>query len=653
MNNLIDKMKNLISELNKATVAYDAGATIMTDKSWDDKYFQLKELEDKTGIILNNSPTNKIIFETVSQLEKVTHDTNNPMLSLNKTKDINDIINFTNEHPSIVMFKMDGLSCRLIYENGELISAATRGNGYVGENILHNIKCVRNIPSHIPYKNRVIIDGEIICPVNEVPPEYKNARNFAAGSIRLLNSKESASRNLKFIAWDFIKGDNGANTLSEKLEELNKIGFECTDFYLIDNLKSSTENTKQETIEYIINDLKKNATELFYPIDGLVFKWDKKDDYDYAGITSHHPLGALAFKFYDESYPTSLLNIEWSLGRTGQITPIAICKEIEIDGTSVSRCSLHNISVMKDTLNSTGWIGQNVSVAKMNMIIPQIVDAESEPPQNVKFFEIPDVCPIWGNKTTIKSNNGIETLWCENPNCEGKFLNQLIHFVGKKGLDIKGISEAILNDLITWKWVECKNDLFNLARYRDQWIMESGYGVISVDKILSSIDSVKNNCSLEKFISSLGIPLIGITVSKDIAKRCGSYKRFRELIDDENFSFEEWDGFGEAMNHAIKDYDFTEADALAAIICPTVENKEQRTEDLIGKVFCITGKLKLYKNRAELVSEIESRGGKVTGSVSKNTNYLINNDIESTTEKNIKAKSLNIPILTEEDFKNL
>ena len=371
-----DRILELIEKLNKYTELYDKGIPAISDKEWDDMYFELSRLEAYANFYPENSPTQRVIYSVMNDLKKVKH--NHPMLSLDKTKDVEEIRKFIGDKTFIAMLKLDGLTCSLRYLNGQLVGAETRGNGIIGEDVLHNAMVIKNIPKRIPFTDgELIVDGEIICTNKDFEPfadEYKNSRNFASGSIRLLDSKECARRNLSFVAWDVFGDEYRDDFLSEKLYELKSYGFTTTP-YSTRNLKYY-DNKDGTELENIINNLQEFKK--IFPIDGLVFKYDTTDEYEAAGRTDHHFKGGLALKFYDEEYETTLEDIEWTMGRTGQLTPVAILTPIEIDGTEVSRASLHNISIMKETLHGKGWKGQRVKVAKMNMIIPQITSAEDE-----------------------------------------------------------------------------------------------------------------------------------------------------------------------------------------------------------------------------------------------------------------------------------
>jgi len=643
----MDKMKELIEKLNYHTKLYDEGHPVISDKEWDNMYFQLQELEKETGVCLPDSPTQKVDYQVISQLNKVQH--NHPMLSLDKTKDISEILSFVKDRSFIGMAKMDGLTCSLRYVNGKLVSAETRGNGIEGEDITHNAYVVNGIPKRIPYQDELIIDGEVICTYNdfeEFSDEYKNPRNFASGSIRLLDNAECAKRHLTFVAWDII-GHPNWEYLSSKLDYLKTINFITVPFF-IGGVGSNLDDLEQQS-----NFIKDECKKLGYPIDGLVFKLDICAEYEAEGRTDHHLKGGLAYKFYDEEYETTLQDIEWTMGRTGILTPVAILEPVEIDGTEVSRASLHNISVMEDLLDGYGWKGQQVYVYKANQIIPQISKAEKDIDRtdNKEYFGMPFTCPICNKETEIKQENESKVLYCANPNCEGKLLNRIDHFFGKKGLDAKGLSKATIEKLMDLGWINSIQDIFILYEHRNEWIKQPGFGAKSVDNILTAIKNCCY-CSLEAIICAAGIPLVGASVAKDLAKEFKTYDNFKEHCTNPDYDFSSLDGFGYEMNKSLKNYNFNELDYIVKnylIIENKIEIKENNKK-LENLTFCITGKITNWKNRDELVKYIEDLGGKCVGSVSANVNYLINNDIESTSAKNKKAKELHIDIIDEETF---
>lgn len=637
--------KQTLEKMAKWQKAYDEGHPVMSDKEWDDHYWSLIALEKRLGYSSPDSPTKRIVYDIKNELQKVEH--SHPMLSLDKTKDLNEIVSFITEHDWICMAKMDGLTCSLTYRGGRLVRAETRGNGVIGEDITHNAYVIPSIPKTIPIKEECVIDGEVICTYENFKSfenDYSNPRNFAAGSIRLLDNKECEKRNLTFVAWDWIKGWEAdtytleINMLSNKLFLLKDIGFTVVPW-------------AREGIEYGSNlddrmkIVKGYAEKEGYPIDGLVFKYNDCEEYEAAGRTEHHFRGGLAYKFYDELYETTLEDIEWSMGRTGVLTPVAIFKEIEIDGAKVSRASLHNVGIMNELLGQP-FFGQKLRIFRANQIIPQVYDAEDSP-YTISFMTIRQ-CPVCGEWLVRKDNDGVITLNCPNDACEGKLLNKLDHFCGKKGLDIKGLSKATLEKLMNWGWVNNIEDIFELHFMVEEWRQKEGFGVKSVDNILAAIEASRN-CELSAFISSLGIPLIGLSVAKDLAKVFDSYESFRDAVD-AGYDFSQLPNFGYEKTQSLLNFNYCSADIVRNYLNITNENNKNTTETLKGLTICVTGKLQLHKNRAELKTLVEKNGGKLTDSVSSKTNYLVNNDINSTSSKNVTAKKLGIPIITEQQL---
>jgi len=654
-----ETIRSLINELNRLTKLYDEGHPEISDKKWDDLYFRLQEMEKETGLIYPDSPTQTIYFEKVSELKKVKH--NHPMLSLDKTKNFDDVRSFLDSFAWIAMSKLDGLTCSLKYINGELISAETRGNGIEGEDITHNAKVISSIPQKINYKKELVIDGEIICTYEnfeQFKDSYKNPRNFASGSIRLLDSKECEKRHLTFVAWDcFCDKDfynnylnepyNIEKTLSLKLQILQDLGF-----IVVPNLT----DCDVDLIDKTVNIIKENCT---YPIDGIVFKYDNVNDYNAAGRTDHHFKGGLAYKFYDELYSTRLKTIHWTMGRTGVLTPVAVFDPIEIDGTIIEKASLHNVSIMREILGDCAYVGEPLKVVKMNQIIPQIIEAGPKYDYGyviahggVSANDVIEKCPICQKEVIYKTSpDGVINAYCENPNCDGKLINILDHFFGKKGLDIKGLSKATFEKLINWEWVKSILDVFYLYNYDKEWIKKPGFGNKSVFKILNAIEEGKHT-TLEAFISAIGVPLIGQTVAKDLSNYFKTYENFRNAVKDDSYHFYDLDNFGIEMNNSIKNFDYTEADEIFKILSidnPIINNSKVNN-NLLGKNIVITGKLTKFKNRNELKNIIEQCGGKVIGSISSKTDILINNDINSNSSKNKAAKERGIPIISEIDF---
>ena len=644
-------MRYLINKLNHYTDLYDQGHPEISDKEWDELYFTLKQEEGKTGVIYPDSPTQHIHYESVSKLNKVTHD--HPMLSLDKTKDIQEINEFLQAQPFVTMFKMDGLTCSLTYEHGKLIKAETRGNGIVGEDIWHNAKVVKNIPLKIPYEGRLVVDGEIICRKDDFIPfqkEYKNPRNFASGSVRLLSSEECKKRNLSFVAWEMIEGYPNIKEFWQRLEQLYNIGFTivpmiCDRQWVDEALKVIQEQFKEE--------------HTIYPIDGYVFKFNDVDFGKKQGQTDHHLKNAIAYKLYDEIYSTRLKYIQWTMGRTGVLTPVAIFDPINIDGSTIERASLHNVSIMKEILGDCAYVGEPLQVYKANQIIPQI--AEAGPKYDYGYViahggvsanDVIERCPICGGDVVyITSDDGIINAYCNNPLCEGKLINRLEHFFGKKGLDIKGLSKATFQKLIDWGWVDSIKNIFWLYNHQMEWMDKPGFGKASVFKILDAIEKGKHT-TLDKFISAIGIPLIGQTAAKVLASNFKTYEDFRTAVKDKDYHFFTLYNFGEEMNYQLKHFDYSEMDELSKILILEnhIINNKIINNSLKRKTIVITGKLTNFKNRNELKSVIEKNGGKVVGSISSKTDILINNDVNSTSSKNKTAQKLGIPIISETDF---
>lgn len=655
MDGIYDKIYFLVQYLNNCTKAYDEGNPKITDEEWDNKYFELKSLEEETGLVLSNSPTQTITYEVVNALSKSEH--NHKMLSLDKTKSLDEVASFIGTKEILAMLKMDGLTCSLMYQNGELVSAETRGNGLVGENILHNARVLPSIPKKIPYQGDLVIDGEIICTYTNFEKfsnDYKNPRNFAAGSIRLLDAKECANRKLTFVVWDIITPmyfDNGTEyKLNEKLNYLDAFGFTVVPYV---GLPAKFVDDGDVSLDDAVDHLTEYAKHYEYPIDGIVFKFNDCEYGRSLGETGHHFKNALAYKFYDETYTTQLLDVEWTMGRTGVLTPVAVFEPIDVDGSTVERASLHNVSIINDIFGPLGpHKYQEIEVFKANMIIPQVKSAKQSGLYEENIIHMPNICPVCGGEVVTRDSSDSIFLLCSNPSCDGKLINRLDHFCGKKGLDMKGISKATLEKLIDWGWLNNNSGIFELDQYKDEWIKKPGFGVKSVEKVLGAI-AAGANCELHQFIAALGIPLIGSTASKELAKHFKSWDEFVAAAEGD-YPFYQLPNFGSEMHRSLVDFDYTEArfiaehyihfNSIAEVVSPAAGS------DLTGKVFVITGKLTHFKNRDEIKARIETLGGKVTGSVSKNTNYLINNDVNSTSSKNTTAKSLGIPILSEDDF---
>lgn len=635
----MNPIRDLIEKMHIWTEAYNRGEPMVSDAQWDEFYFHLQELEEKSGFRYPDSPTQHIDYAVINSLDKFTHSI--PMRSLAKTKSVEEVEAYFGDHPYIGMVKMDGLSLSLTYKDGKLVSAATRGNGEIGENITHNARVIHNIPQTINTDIEVIVNGEIICPTDVFEKyfaeDYKNPRNFAAGSIRLLNSKECDTRKLKFVAWDCVAGTDFA-TFSERLNFLSLLGFDVVPAI-----------SKQLSAQFVIDWVSIQAKNNHYPIDGIVFRHEDIAYGESLGGTSHHPNHSIAFKFMDETVETHLVDIVYEPSRNGILTPIAIFEPVELEGSIVSRASLHNITIMRELLGTFPWKGQALEIFKANMIIPQIASAEiCISSDDNEFIHIPDKCPACGEPVKMEvSDTKVRTLICSNEKCSCRLINQLDHFCGKKGLDIKGLSKATLEKLIDWGWVETKLDIFKLHEHKSEWIKKAGFGEKSVSNILNAIEKAKD-VSLSQFIASLGIPLVGTTVSKLIEKKCITYIQFRDDVLNDSFSFANWDGIGPEINQALKTFDYTEADILnvEAVRIYFAKADLIKATTLEGKRFAITGSIGI--GRSKLSEYIEKHGGTVTSSVSRKTDFLIANQPEDSA-KYKNAIAYGIKILTEDE----
>lgn len=646
----IEEMKALVEELNYYRDRYYNGSTsVVKDKEYDDMFDALEKLEEETGIVLSNSPTQTVGYEVKSKLTKTT--LSQPMLSLGKTKSVRDLMSFTKNKECLLMCKMDGLTNLLTYENGELVSAATRGDGAIGEDITHNAKMFSNIPLKINYKGKLEIGGEAIITYSDFEEinshldeskKYKNPRNLASGSVRQLDSKVAQKRNIKFIAWK-VFGFPELNKQSEKLDKLQNLGFDIAPW-----LKYNGITNNEDYLQALIKALQNVAKTKGYPIDGLVMTFDDIAYGESLGVTSHHPNHSMAFKFYDEEATSVLRNIEWSMGKSGVLTPVAEFDPVELEGTEVSRASLHNVSICEDLQLG---IGDEITVYKANMIIPQI----EENLTRSNTFRIPERCPICGALTRTVKDNSTKVLMCSNNTCPGKLLGRLSSFVSKKAMNIDGLSEATLQKFIELGYVNDFLDVYNLKQYKSKLLKLERFGKKSVEKLLANIEDSKN-VSLENFIVALGIPNIGRTASKEIAKNCdGDINNFIEKLDN-HFNWTTLKDFGETMHCCIYVYYKENKEDILKLTSimhfkKTEENVESFSKKVLNdKSFCITGKLIHFKNRDELVKTIENAGGKVVSSVTKKTSYLLTNDKTSGSSKNKKANDLNIPVINEDDF---
>lgn len=647
----IKRIKELVEMLNHhRNEYYNNQKSEISDFEYDQLFDELSALEKETNFIMANSPTQTVGYEVKSELTKVKH--NHPMLSLDKTKDINDVVKFLDGRDGVIMAKMDGLTCSLRYLNGELVSAETRGDGEIGEDILHCAKTIKNIPLYINCKEEVIVDGEVIISyadfekINTTLPEdekYKHPRNLASGSIRQLDSAVAAQRNMQFIAWKLIKGSDD-NSFWERLNTLSRLGFARVATAFIER-RGMDVDFYAATIEGAIDHIKDMAKEMGYPIDGCVIGYDDVAYGNSLGATGHHLRNQIAYKFYDELYETKLLDIEWTMGKTNTLTPTAIFQTVNIDGTDVSKASLHNISIIKKlglTNNCT------VRVYKANQIIPQIDSCLQD---GNSAIEIPNKCPICGHETEVVTENASEVLMCKNPNCSGKLLGRLKFFVSKPAVNIDGLSEATLDFLIQIGWVQSFKDIYHLEQHKYEWVIRDGFGQKSVEKMLGAIKNSRS-VKLENFICALSIDGVGKSASKTIAQAFdGDFNAFYKAFQN-HYNWAELEDIGSITASNITEY-LTENEAeiveLAKemnFIVPTkIEVKEN---PFTGKTLCVTGKLNTF-TRDSINAKIAELGAKSASSVSKNTDYLITNE-QSGSSKYKKAVELNVPIITEEEF---
>lgn len=645
-----------VRELNSASEAYyNSDNPIMSDYEFDCKYDELKRWEEETGIVLSNSPTQNVGATTLSSIKEVTHKT--PMLSLEKCHSTEEIIKFANNHNLVASVKLDGLTVRLTYKNGNLVLAESRGNGVVGSDVTEHVKQFTNVPLHINKKGTYIIDGEALIKLDDFAEinkngEYKNSRNLAAGTLSSLDTSVVKDRKLSWYAWEVVEGAKESKSFTFSLIEAEELGLD-----VVPNANLGySEMDIEEVIEYCFD----KAKEYNLPQDGVVFKFDNVEYGKSLGNTSHHFRNGIAYKVFNDSVETILKDIEWSCGKTGILTPVAIFNTVDIDGSEVSRASLHNISIMEEIMDSP-WIGQKIGIYKANLIIPAVrwaeqLDYDNQNSSNKQFLDIPSVCPICGASTKIIKDNDSEVLYCTNEDCKGRLLGKLTHAVSKSALNISGLSESTLNRLIKFGWVTSIKDIYHLSNYKSHMIVLDGFGKRSIEKLLNSIEESRNT-NLERFLYALSIPLLGKLASKMIAEAVD--RDFDTFIDEMTMKGAEYfkylPGIGDVLINSLNTYwksHYSEIIQLANEFTFEKPNLilDEIPNTLQGKTFVVTGSVNHYKNRDELKADIVVHGGTVVGSVSSKTSYLINNDINSTSSKNQKAKSLNIPIISEEDF---
>ena len=632
----IGRIKELTELLNKASDSYyNTGDTIMEDREYDSLLEELRSLEQETGFVMMASPTHKVGYEVKSELQKVAH--NHPMLSLAKTKDWNEFIIYFGSKDVIGMLKMDGLTCSLRYVNGELVSAETRGNGEIGEDIFHNIKTVKTVPQKIPYKDELIVDGEIICTYEDFEPfstEYKNPRNFASGSIRLLDSNECAKRPLTFVAWNVIKGFDNENSFLRKLVLIDELGFTVVPW---------TSSFDWDAKEFLVNKAKK----LGYPIDGLVGRFDDIKYGEGLGATSHHSNAAYAFKFGDETYETVLRDVEWNTTRTGIIAPVAVFDEVDLDGALTTRATLHNLSIIEQL--ELG-IGDTITVYRSNMVIPKIDDNLTRS----NTLKIPTVCPCCGHPTEVKYTDNSKVLMCTNPDCPAKKLARFTHFVSRKCMNIDGLSERTLELLIYNNLIKNFRDIYHLKEHVGKLCTLDGMGKKSVENLINSVEKSRD-VKLENFIAALGIDGVGLSVAKTISDYFnGDFVEFNNAFWNK-FDFTKLNDIGSTTAKSIDVYMANHSEDVYNLASEMHflqhESKKIENNPFIGKNICVTGKLNNF-TRDSINEKIASLGAKAVSSVSKTTDFLITNEASGST-KYKKAMDLNIPIISEEDFINM
>lgn len=643
--NKIERMKELVEQLSKAAYAYEQeNREIMSNFEYDALYDELKKLEEDTGTILSGSVTQNVGYEVSSSLPKVTHPKR--MLSLDKTKEVSKLKAFLGDQEGLLSWKLDGLTIVCTYEDGKLVSAVTRGNGVVGEEITNNARTFKNLPLTIDTKERIVLRGEAIITyedfeqINENLSEeekYKNPRNLCSGSVRQLNPAITAKRNVRLYAFTLVEGGGAFETKEEQLLWLQDKGFKIVEY------KKVTAQNIEEAVGYFAEQVKLQA----FPSDGLVMTYNNRAYSASLGETAKFPKDSIAFKWKDEVVETTLLDIEWNTSRTGLINPVAIFEPVEIEGTTVERASVHNLSIMEELQLG---IGDQITVYKANMIIPQIAENLTKSNQ----IEIPSHCPVCGAETEIKQDKETKTLICPNGNCKAQRLRAFVHYTTRDAMNIEGLSEATIEKFLEKDYLEDFTSLYHLEQYEAEIIEMEGFGKRSYTKLIGSIEKSKD-VALANFIYALGISQVGLGTAKLICKHFEG--NFEAMINASEEALTAIDGVGPVIAKEFAAY--FELDANRNMVKTLVDQElrikveqvqVQADSKIAGKTFVVTGDVNHFKNRKELQAKIEELGGKITGSVSKNTDYLINNDSESGSSKNKKAKELGIPILTEEAF---
>lgn len=646
----MDRMKELVRLLTEAGRAYyQEDREIMSNYEYDRLYDELSVLEKETGIILAGSPTMRVGYESLAELPKERHES--PMLSLDKTKELEGLKNFAGVHKTLVSWKLDGLTVVLTYRGGMLEKAVTRGNGEIGEVITNNARVFQNIPLSISYQGELILRGEAVITysdfnkINEeiadVDARYKNPRNLCSGSVRQLNNEITAHRKVRFYAFSLVKADGVEfdNSRKNQFEWLKSQGFEVVEYQVTDA------SCMEETVQYFAEKIQ----HFDIPSDGLVLAYDDIAYGQSLGRTAKFPRDSIAFKWKDEIAETKLIDVEWSPSRTGLINPVAVFEPVELEGTTVSRASVHNVSIVKTLALGPG---DTVTVYKANMIIPQIAENLTRSGR----LMIPDRCPACGGEAKIQKMNDVETLVCTNSSCSAKKIKAFTLFVSRDALNIDGLSEATLEKFIAHGFIQTYADIFKLERHKEKILSLDGFGEKSYQNLMDSIKQARHT-TLPRLIYSLGVPGIGVANAKVICRRFQyELDSIRRASQEE---LAEVDGIGEILASAVYEYFQDEENRKnLELLLKELEIEKPQAEDvpeqtLEGKTFVITGTVEHFSNRNELKAYIESRGGKVTGSVTKKTDYLINNDTASGSSKNKKAKELNVPIISEDEFLKL
>ena len=651
----VKEMNVLIDRINDASYAYYAEDNpIISDKEFDDLCAALERLERDSGVVLNNSPIHHVQGFIIDSLAKVKH--TRPMLSAQKTKDVNEVKKFLADKIGVLSWKEDGLSIVLRYENGRLKQAITRGNGEIGEDVTHTMKMVRNVPQSIPEKRYLEIRGEAVigyddfAKINEkLHGKYKNARNLAAGTVRQLDSNVAKERKLAYKVFELVKlGDTPESempSIADSFEYLAEQGFDVVEHQVVnrDNVEEYMETFQPE--------------EYKYPVDGLIISYN---DYQYGkslGMTGHHPLSLIAYKYKDDLYETTIRDIEWNTSRTGLINPVAVFDPVDLDGAETTRATLHNVSYIEGL--ELG-VGDTIQVYRSNMVIPKVHDNLTRS----NTFKIPDTCPTCGGAAKIINENGSKVLKCMNPDCKAKLLSKFVNFVSRDAMNIQGLSEATLKRFIDLGWLKDYTDIYNLAEHKTEMKNLDGFGVKSVSSLLNSIEESRR-CKLVNFVTALGIELVGKSTAKDICKLIDKisllnnenpYDVFIKRIKQRKY-FGHIDGIGIttslSMDAYFKDHLEMVEKLAEELEFEMPESKKESAVNLTGMTFVVTGKVNKFANRNAIKDDIESRGGKVAGSVSKNTNYLVNNDVNSTSSKNKKAQQLGIPIIDEDELSKI